>query len=74
MNDKRHEGPGEEGRSVPRDLPDEQASTGSDHWDADLSRTGDEGRGGTPAGEPAPAEGAAGAEPDDDPAPEEPTG
>ncbi|MFF8288769.1 hypothetical protein ACF068_05975 [Streptomyces sp. NPDC016309] len=64
MDDKRLEGAGEDGPGVPRDLPDEQASGGSDHWDPDLAQAqeaGDEERG---SAEDTPTEGA----------PEEPTG
>ncbi|MEV3987467.1 hypothetical protein AB0J57_01010 [Streptomyces sp. NPDC049837] len=41
MDDKRLEGAGEEGPGVPRDLPDEQAGSGTDHWDPDLSEAAD---------------------------------
>ncbi|WP_217143485.1 hypothetical protein [Streptomyces sp. AC627_RSS907] len=34
MTDHRLEGPGENGAPVPRDLPDQQAGTGEDPWDA----------------------------------------
>ncbi|MFF4585187.1 hypothetical protein [Streptomyces sp. NPDC001388] len=34
MADHRDEGPGENGTPIPRDLPDQQADTGEDHWDA----------------------------------------
>ncbi|MCK8677705.1 MULTISPECIES: hypothetical protein [Streptomyces] len=37
MDDKRLEGAGETSEDpIPRDMPDEQAGSGSDHWDADL--------------------------------------
>lgn len=35
MAEHRLEGPGENGTPVPRDLPDQQAGEGADHWDAD---------------------------------------
>ncbi|MET9800248.1 hypothetical protein [Streptomyces sp. NPDC006368] len=78
MDDKRLEGPGESSGAVPRDLPDEQAGAGSDHWDADLAQAQageeqDEGGDTTPAGEPAPADSAETAGPEEDPAPDEPT-
>ncbi|MFG3498847.1 hypothetical protein [Streptomyces sp. NPDC047928] len=38
MDDKRLEGPQERDAGVPRDLPDEQAGQGPDHWDADIPR------------------------------------
>ncbi|MFE0205990.1 hypothetical protein [Streptomyces sp. NPDC058985] len=34
MTDHRQEGPGENGTPVPRDLPDQQAGTGDDPWEA----------------------------------------
>lgn len=34
MTDHRQEGPGENGAPVPRDLPDQQAGTGDDPWEA----------------------------------------
>ncbi|MER7107267.1 hypothetical protein [Streptomyces sp. NPDC000229] len=68
MDDKRLEGAGEGGPGVPRDLPDEQAGSGPDHWDADLSETEDaDDRERTPA-EDAPENAA------EDGAPEEPSG
>ncbi|MCX2927762.1 hypothetical protein [Streptomyces sp. NEAU-W12] len=33
MTDHRHEGPGENGQGVPRDLPDQQAGEGEDPWE-----------------------------------------
>ncbi|GAB2783256.1 hypothetical protein GCM10027073_14950 [Streptomyces chlorus] len=33
MTDHRHEGPGENGRGIPRDLPDQQAGEGEDPWE-----------------------------------------
>ncbi|MFJ8545245.1 hypothetical protein ACIRFH_25125 [Streptomyces sp. NPDC093586] len=39
MTDHRLEGPGENGAPVPRDLPDQQADTGEDPWEAAPSRT-----------------------------------
>ncbi|MGV9291556.1 hypothetical protein [Streptomyces sp. NPDC003719] len=38
MTDHRLEGPGENGVPVPRDLPDQQAGTGEDPWEAAPSR------------------------------------
>ncbi|WP_077797155.1 hypothetical protein [Streptomyces sp. JHA26] len=38
MTDHRLEGPGENGAPVPRDLPDQQAGTGEDPWEAAPSR------------------------------------
>lgn len=59
MDDKRLEGAGEDGPGVPRDLPDEQAGGGSDHWDPDLSgATEPDDRERTPA-EDTPEDGAA---------------
>ncbi|WP_217168330.1 hypothetical protein [Streptomyces sp. AC512_CC834] len=34
MTDHRHEGPGENGDPVPRDLPDQQAGIDDDPWEA----------------------------------------
>ncbi|WP_073952085.1 hypothetical protein [Streptomyces kebangsaanensis] len=34
MTDHRDEAPGENGAPVPRDLPDQQARTGEDPWEA----------------------------------------
>ncbi|MBZ6136251.1 hypothetical protein [Streptomyces olivaceus] len=34
MTDRRHEGPGENGTPVPRDLPDQQAGDHDDPWEA----------------------------------------
>ncbi|MFH8977916.1 hypothetical protein [Streptomyces sp. NPDC017890] len=34
MTDHRLEGPGENGAPVPRDMPDQQAGTGDDPWEA----------------------------------------
>ncbi|WP_369176175.1 hypothetical protein [Streptomyces mutabilis] len=34
MTDHRLEGPGENGDPVPRDMPDQQAGTGDDPWEA----------------------------------------
>ncbi|MER7231089.1 hypothetical protein ABT348_09070 [Streptomyces olivaceus] len=34
MTDRRHEGPGENGTPVPRDLPDQQAGGHDDPWEA----------------------------------------
>ncbi len=34
MTDHRHEGPGENGSPVPRDMPDQQAGAGDDPWEA----------------------------------------
>ncbi|MGA5421224.1 hypothetical protein [Streptomyces lavendulocolor] len=63
-DDKRLDGAGETGPGVPRDLPDEQADGGPDHWDPDVSEaTEDEDLERTPA-EDTPADGA----------PEEPSG
>ncbi|MEU7282401.1 hypothetical protein AB0A69_27035 [Streptomyces sp. NPDC045431] len=78
-DDERRQGPGADGSKesqagIPRDLPDEQAGNGSDHWDADLSRAADDTRGGTPAGEPAPVDDPEGGQPAEEPAPDEPTG
>jgi hypothetical protein len=36
--DHRHEGPGENGTPVPRDLPDQQAHAGEDPWEVVPSR------------------------------------
>ncbi|WP_326756486.1 hypothetical protein OH738_02775 [Streptomyces hirsutus] len=33
MTDHRHEGPGENGQGIPRDLPDQQAGEGEDPWE-----------------------------------------
>ncbi|MER6108148.1 hypothetical protein [Streptomyces hirsutus] len=33
MTEHRHEGPGENGRGIPRDLPDQQAGEGEDPWE-----------------------------------------
>jgi hypothetical protein len=41
--DHRHEGPGENGTPVPRDLPDQQAHAGDDPWDAEPSEDTGEG-------------------------------
>ncbi|MET7457143.1 hypothetical protein ABZT03_35755 [Streptomyces sp. NPDC005574] len=38
MADHRHEGPGENGTPIPRDLPDQQAHTGEDPWEVVPSR------------------------------------
>ncbi|MGA5360202.1 hypothetical protein [Streptomyces purpurascens] len=40
MTDHRLEGPGENGRPVPRDMPDQQAATGEDPWEAASRSTG----------------------------------
>ncbi|MFF8833250.1 hypothetical protein [Streptomyces sp. NPDC015131] len=59
MDDKRLEGAGESGPGVPRDMPDEQAGNGPDHWDPDLGEAADsEDRDRTPA-EDTPEDGAA---------------
>ncbi|OKJ95056.1 hypothetical protein AMK26_31095 [Streptomyces sp. CB03234] len=63
MDDKRFDGAGEAGPGVPRDLPDEQAGSGPDHWDPDLTEEPDAG-----AAERTPAE-----DTPEDGAPEEPT-
>ncbi|MFC8570415.1 hypothetical protein ACFUIW_32140 [Streptomyces sp. NPDC057245] len=34
MTDRRHEGPGENGTPVPRDMPDQQAGDHDDPWEA----------------------------------------
>lgn len=34
MTDHRLEGPGENGEPIPRDMPDQQADTGEDPWEA----------------------------------------
>ncbi|MEU0661837.1 hypothetical protein [Streptomyces lavendulocolor] len=41
-DDKRLDGAGETGPGVPRDLPDEQADGGPDHWDPDVSEATDD--------------------------------
>ncbi|MFC9127944.1 hypothetical protein ACFT4A_13965 [Streptomyces sp. NPDC057099] len=40
MTDHRLEGPGENGQPVPRDMPDQQAATGEDPWEAASRFTG----------------------------------
>ncbi|MEU9984996.1 hypothetical protein [Streptomyces sp. NPDC050856] len=55
MDDKRLEGPGE-GQGIPRDLPDEQAGDGPDHWDPEVSETPEEAPEGTGSEAPAPGE------------------
>ncbi|MEE1757496.1 hypothetical protein [Streptomyces sp. SP18CS02] len=77
MEDKRLEGPGENGSAVPRDMPDEQAGSGPDPWDGDLaeaseaSEEGESGDGATAGEEAVPDETAP---PQEDPVPDEPTG
>ncbi|MFC8918700.1 hypothetical protein ACGF5F_28480 [Streptomyces sp. NPDC047821] len=61
MDDKRLEGAGESGPGVPRDLPEQQAGGGGDHWDPDLAEAADTDAPERSSAEDAPEDGEGGA-------------